>query len=65
MDDVLDDAEPQGTVEIDGREWTRSTTARDETALSREADGVTVLVTGSADEEELRTVAAAVRPVAG
>jgi hypothetical protein len=65
VDDVLDEAEPQGTVEIGGQEWTRSTTARDETALSRQTDGVTVLVTGSADEEELRAVAAAVRPVAG
>jgi hypothetical protein len=64
VDDVLDGAEAEGTVEIDGVEWTRSTTARDETALSREAGGVTVLVTGSADEEELRTVAAAVGPVA-
>jgi hypothetical protein len=64
VDDVLDGAQAEGAVEIDGREWARSTTARDETALSREADGVTVLVTGSADEEELRIVAAAVRPVA-
>ena len=63
VEDVLDGAEAQGTVEIGGREWTRSTTARDETALSREDGGVTVLVTGSADEEELRTVAAAIRPV--
>lgn len=63
VDDVLDGAQAEGTVDIDGREWTRSTTTRDETALSREADGVTVLVTGSAGEEELRTLAAAVRPV--
>ncbi len=62
---VLDDAEEQGTVEVGGQRWTRSTTVDGETALSREADGVTVLVTGSAPDEELRTVAAAVRPYSG
>ncbi|MGY1805642.1 DUF4245 domain-containing protein [Blastococcus sp. SYSU D00922] len=60
--DVLDDAEEQGTVDIRGETWTRSTTADGETALSREAGGATVLVTGSASDEELETVAAAVRP---
>jgi hypothetical protein len=59
---VLDGAEDGGTVEIEGERWTRSTTAKDETALSREIDGVTVLVTGSATDEELETVAAAVEP---
>jgi hypothetical protein len=62
---VLDDAEEQGTVDVDGQRWTRSTTVDGETALSREADGVTVLVTGSAPDEELRTVAASVRPYSG
>jgi hypothetical protein len=68
VDDVLDDAERTGTVELGGREWTRSTRdqgGRGETVLSRESGGVTVLVTGSAGEEELETVAAAVRPVQG
>ncbi|WP_116449866.1 DUF4245 domain-containing protein [Blastococcus litoris] len=60
--DVLDDAEEQGTVDIRGESWTRSTTADGETALSRETGGATVLVTGSASDEELETVAAAVRP---
>ena len=59
---VLGGATEQGTVEIGGERWTRSTTAQDETALSREADGVIVLVTGSASEDELVTVAAAVEP---
>jgi hypothetical protein len=62
---VLDGAEEKGTVDVDGQIWTRSTTERDETALSREADGVTVVVTGSASDEELRTVAASVEPYAG
>lgn len=63
--DVLDGAQPQGTVQLAGRDWTRSTTRRGETALSREDGGVTVLVSGSAGEDELETVAAAVRPVTG
>jgi Protein of unknown function (DUF4245) len=62
---VLDEAEEQGTVEVGGETWTRSTTARDETALVREADGVTVVVTGSASDDELAMVAAAVEPYAG
>ena len=63
VDDVLDGAEASDTVRIGGREWTRSTTQRGETALSRADGGVTVLVTGSGSAEELETVAAAVRPV--
>ena len=62
---VLEDAEEQGTVELDGEVWTRSTTERGETALSRQVDGVTVLVTGSAPDEELETVATAVEPYSG
>ena len=62
---VLDGARQQGTVDLDGQRWTRSTTERDETALSREADGVTVVVTGSASDEELETVAAAVEVYGG
>ena len=65
VDDVLAGAETGGTVEIGGQEWTRSTTQRGETALSREDGGVTVLVTGSGSEDELETVAAAVGPVTG
>jgi hypothetical protein len=63
--DILDGAQDAATVDIGGRQWTRSSTERGETALSRQAGGVTVLVTGSADEDELETVAAAVRPVTG
>jgi hypothetical protein len=62
---VLDGAREQATVDLGGEAWTRSTTERDETALSRETDGVTVVVTGSASDEELETVAAAVEPYAG
>jgi hypothetical protein len=62
---VLGGAEERGSVDIGGERWTRATTADGETALSRETDGVTVLVTGSAPDEELRTVAASVRPYSG
>jgi hypothetical protein len=61
---VVDEAQERGTVELGGRTWTRLTTVREETALVSERDGVTVLVTGSAADEELETVAAAVRPYA-
>jgi hypothetical protein len=60
--DVLDGAVEEGVVEIDGESWTRSTTERDETALSREDDGVTAVVFGSASVDELTTVAAALEP---
>jgi hypothetical protein len=62
---VLDGAEEQGTVELAGETWNRRTTERGETALVREVDGVTVVVTGSAPEDELETVAKAVRPYSG
>jgi hypothetical protein len=62
---VLYGAEERGTVDVGGRSWTRSTTTDGETALSREEGGVTVLVTGSAPDEELRTVAESVRPYSG
>jgi hypothetical protein len=59
---VLDGGTEGGTVDVAGRPWTRSTTERGETALSREDDGVIVVVSGSADEDELADVAAAVAP---
>ena len=62
---VLDGAKEQGTVDLGGSTWTRETTKRGETALVREADGMTVVVSGSAGDEELETVAAAVEPYSG
>jgi hypothetical protein len=62
---ALDGAQEQGIVDVGGRTWTRSTTERDETALVHESDGVTVVVTGSASDDELEEVAAAVRPYSG
>ena len=60
---VLEGAEEDGSVELAGRTWARLTNERGETVLSREEAGVTTLVTGSADDDELETVAAAVAPV--
>jgi hypothetical protein len=62
--DVVADGESEGDVEIDGETWQRLTTGRGETAFVREADDVTVAVTGSASDDELRAVAAAVEPYA-
>jgi hypothetical protein len=63
--DVLDGATPDGSVDIAGVPWTRSTTKRGEIALSRTVGAVTLLVTGSAGQPELATVAGAVRPYSG
>jgi hypothetical protein len=62
---VLDAAEQHGTVDVGGQSWERSTTRRGETALSRETGGVTAVVFGSAPDDELETVAKAVRPYSG
>jgi uncharacterized protein DUF4245 len=59
---VLDGARKQGNVDIGGATWARCETQKGETALVREADGVIVAVTGSASQDELEEVAAAVRP---
>jgi hypothetical protein len=63
--DVLDGAREQGSARLGGAAWTRSTTERGETALTHVEDGVTVVVTGSASDDELETVAAAVQPYRG
>jgi Protein of unknown function (DUF4245) len=60
--DVVADGEEDGEVRIGGQTWQRLTTGRSETAFVREEDGVTVAVTGSASDDELREVAAAVEP---
>jgi hypothetical protein len=62
---VLDGAAEKGTVDLGGTAWTRSTNARGETVLSRKVGDVVVLVSGSASEQELETVARGVRPYPG
>jgi hypothetical protein len=59
---VLHDATPHGTVQVGGQTWQRLTTLRGETALTRTEGTATLLVTGSASEEELETLAGAVGP---
>lgn len=59
---VFDGAQERGTLDVAGQEWIRFTTGKGETALSREIDGATVVVFGSADDDELETVAASVEP---
>jgi hypothetical protein len=59
---VLDGRSGDTPVQIDGRQWTRTTTARGETAYLLEDGAATVAVTGSATDDELRTLAAAVQP---
>ncbi|MCW2583007.1 MAG: uncharacterized protein JWQ53_1797 [Klenkia sp.] len=60
--DVVQDATAEGRTELGGRTWERFTTARGETALRYEDAGVVALVTGSAADEELETLAASVGP---
>ena len=62
---VLGGATDEGTVDVDGEPWTRLTTQRGETALTREDGEVVLVVTGSATDAELREIAAAVRPAEG
>jgi hypothetical protein len=62
LTDVLDHATTDGTVQVDGQAWQRSTTERGETALTRTEGTATLLVTGSASEAELETLAAAAVP---
>ncbi len=62
LDDVLDDSTDGGTTQVGAVTWERRTTERGETALTRTEGTATLLVTGSAPDEELETLAAAVRP---
>ncbi|MEI4270679.1 DUF4245 domain-containing protein [Klenkia sp. LSe6-5] len=59
---VVDGASDDGAVEIGGRRWEQLTTARGEVAYRLTEGPATVVVTGSADDDELRTLAASVQP---
>ena len=49
---------PDGTVDINGQTWDRATVrSNDEILLTRTQGGATIAVTGSADLDELRTLA--------
>ncbi|SCX38279.1 Protein of unknown function [Klenkia marina] len=60
--EVVDGARDGGVVEIGDRRWEQLTTARGETAFRLEDGAATVVVTGSATDDELRTLAASVQP---
>jgi hypothetical protein len=62
LTDVLDDATQDGTQQVDGEAWQRLTTERGETALTRAEGTATLLVTGSASDDELGTLAGSLQP---
>ena len=64
LTDVLDDATEDGTQQVGADTWQRLTTPRGETALTRAEGTATLLVTGSASEDELETLAGSLEPYA-
>ena len=64
LTDVLDDATEDGTQQVGADTWQRLTTPRGETALTRAEGTATLLVTGSASEDELETLAGSLQPYA-
>ena len=60
--DVLRDATDAGTQQVGGESWQRLTTQRGETALTRTEGTATLVVTGSASEDELETLAGSLQP---
>ena len=64
LTDVLDDATEDGTEQVGGDTWQRLTTQRGETALTRTEGTATLVVTGSASEDELETLAGSLEPYA-
>jgi hypothetical protein len=64
LTDVLDDATEDGTEQVGDDRWQRLTTGRGETALTLAEGTATLLVTGSASDEELQTLADSLQPYA-
>ena len=62
LTDVLDGATADGTQQVGGESWQRLTTERGETALTRAEGTATLVVTGSASDDELTTLAASLQP---
>ena len=62
--DVLDDATDDGTQQVGGDTWQRLTTDRGETALTRSEGTATLVVTGSASDDELEALAGSLEPYA-
>jgi hypothetical protein len=66
LTDVLGEGYAErGELVVDGTAWRDVRTADGEQALVRSTAGSTLIVTGSADDAELRVLAAALRPVGG
>ena len=62
LTDVLDDATDDGSQQVGGETWQRLTTERGETALTRTEGTATLVVTGSASDDELATLAGSLQP---
>jgi hypothetical protein len=63
LTDVLRGATGTGSVQVAGTAWDRRTSQRGETVLLRTDGPATLLITGSASDRELETLAGALRPV--
>jgi uncharacterized protein DUF4245 len=59
---VLEQAATDGTQQVGGETWQRLTTERGETALTRSEGTATLVVTGSASDDELATLAGSLQP---
>ncbi|MCW2574058.1 MAG: uncharacterized protein JWR66_88 [Modestobacter sp.] len=62
LTDVLDHATDDGTQQVAGDTWQRLTTQRGETALTRAEGTATLVVSGSASDDELATLAGSLQP---
>jgi hypothetical protein len=62
LTDVLEHATQDGTEQVGGDTWQRLTTERGETALTRTDGTATLVVTGSASDDELQTLAGSLAP---
>ena len=62
LTDVLEHATQAGSAQVGGDSWQRLTTERGETALIRTEGTATLLVTGSAADDELQTLAGSLQP---
>jgi hypothetical protein len=64
LTEVLEHATEDGTQQVGGETWQRLTTERGETALTRTEGPATLVVTGSASDDELQTLAGSLEPYA-
>jgi Protein of unknown function (DUF4245) len=64
LTDVLTKATADGPEQVSGNTWQRLTTERGEKALTRTEGTATLLVTGSAPDQELQTLIGSLQPYA-